>query len=147
MLTDGDQMNEVLEILRYLIYQRRVQVNTTGGGDLHSALHCACLRSAPEIIEFLLSEGAEVHPGDSAGRTPAHLVCYRGLTHYRSLDPSDDALIARDGTHRTALHYAVVSADVALVRHVLDAHKRHPEHRDTYKQLVDAALGGKTRRR
>ncbi|KAL3249339.1 hypothetical protein ABHI18_011651 [Aspergillus niger] len=132
---DGSKLNDTLEIIRYLI-QKGARVNDSGG-NLRSALHKACLSSAPEVIKLLLDAGADTNCKDPVGRTPAHLVCYRGLEHYRALSPSKDALVARDLMHRTALHYAVISGDVDLVEEVLESHKQHPDYQDTYMELVD----------
>ncbi|GKZ32504.1 ankyrin-2 [Aspergillus brasiliensis] len=132
---DGDRSDETVKILDYLV-QKGAHVNSKGG-NLHSTLHRACLSAAPEVIEYLLAAGAEVDCKDSIGRSPVHLVCYRGLEHYQLLHPGDDALVAQDATHRTELHYAVMSGDLDLVRQVVESHKRHPGHKDSYQQLVD----------
>ncbi|PYH75127.1 ankyrin repeat domain-containing protein, partial [Aspergillus vadensis CBS 113365] len=126
---DGSKLEETLEVIRYLIHNG-ARVND-GGGNLRSPLHKACLSSAPEVIKLLLAEGADADYKDSVGRTPAHLVCYRGLEHYRELSPSENALVARDSMGRTALHYAVISGDVELVEEVLEGHKQHPDYQDT----------------
>ncbi|GLB09938.1 hypothetical protein AtubIFM57258_005870 [Aspergillus tubingensis] len=132
---DGSKLEETLEVIRYLIHNG-ARVND-GGGNLQSPLHKACLSSAPEVIKLLLAEGADADCKDSVGRTPAHLVCYRGLEHYRELSPSENALVARDSMGRTALHYAVLSGDVELVEEVLEGHKQHPDYQNTYLELVD----------
>ncbi|KAJ5372520.1 ankyrin repeat-containing domain protein [Penicillium concentricum] len=129
---------ETLKILQYLI-EKGAQVNARGG-DFHTCLHMACFSSTPEVIKFFLTQGAEVDCEDSVGRTPAHIVCYRGQEHYQILNPSTSQLVARDWTQRTALHYAVMSGDLELVQRVLDSHKCDPDHRDTYRQLVDDDL-------
>ncbi|OJJ78089.1 hypothetical protein ASPBRDRAFT_110184, partial [Aspergillus brasiliensis CBS 101740] len=134
-IIDGDHSEKTVKILDYLV-QKGARVNSKGG-NLHSTLHRACLSGAPEVIEYLLAAGAEVDCKDSIGRSPVHLVCYRGLEHYQILYPSDDALVAPDSTHRTALHYAVMSGDLDLVRQVVESHKRHSEHKDSYQQLTD----------
>ncbi|GKZ25114.1 ankyrin-2 [Aspergillus brasiliensis] len=134
-IIDSDHSDETVKIVDYLV-QKGARVNCKGG-NLHSTLHRACLSGAPEVIEYLLAAGAEVDCKDSIGRSPVHLVCYRGLEHYQLLHPRDDALVAPDSTHRTALHYAVMSGDLDLVRQVVESHKRHPDHKDSYQQLVD----------
>ncbi|KAL5334907.1 ankyrin repeat-containing domain protein [Aspergillus crustosus] len=123
-VTSDDRADECIEILQYLV-DKGADVNVPGG-YLKYILNNACLLSKPEVIEFLIAQKAEVDVKGSLGRTPAHLVCYRGIEHYQKLNPSDDALTARDHTNRTALHYAVMSGDVDL----------HPEYQKTYKQLV-----------
>ncbi|EHA19856.1 hypothetical protein ASPNIDRAFT_39283 [Aspergillus niger ATCC 1015] len=150
---DGSKLNDTLEIIRYLI-QKGARVNDSGG-NFRSALHKACLSSAPEVIKLLLDAGADTNCKDPVGRIPAHLVCYRGLEHYRALSPSKDALVARDLMHRTALHYAVISGDVDLVEEVLESHKQHPDYQDTkdmvpmieymVEQGYDLAAKGKAR--
>ncbi|KAJ5520197.1 ankyrin repeat-containing domain protein [Penicillium fimorum] len=135
---DSESPGETLKIIQYLI-QQGAQVNARGG-YLHSCLHTACWKGTPEVIKLVLTQEAEVDSKDSVGRTPAHLVCYQGLEHYRILNPSASQLVARDLTQRTALHYAVMSEDLKLLKQVLDSHKCHPEHRDTYRQLVDGDL-------
>ncbi|GFN17203.1 hypothetical protein AtubIFM55763_004360 [Aspergillus tubingensis] len=132
---DGSKLNDTLEVIRYLIHNG-ARVND-GGGNLRSPLHKACLSSAPEVIKLLLAEGADADCKDSVERTPAHLVCYRGLEHYHALSPSENALVARDSMGRTALHYAVISGVVELVEEVLEGHKQHPDYQDTYLGLVD----------
>ncbi|KAL4880131.1 ankyrin repeat-containing domain protein [Aspergillus karnatakaensis] len=132
---DNDEPDATFRILQHLI-DKGAQINTSGG-YLGPTLNHACFRSTPEVIEFLIRQNADITGKDSLDRNAAHLVCYRSLGHYQTLNPSDDALVARDRTNRTALHYAVMSCDLELVKTVLASHKKHPEHRQNYIDLVD----------
>ncbi|GLA06723.1 ankyrin-2 [Aspergillus niger] len=132
---DSSKLNNTLEIIQYLI-QKGARVNDSGG-NLRSALYKIYLSSAPEVIKLFLDAGADTNYKNLVGRTPAHLVCYQGLEHYRALSPSKDILIARDLVHRTALPYTMISRDVDLVEKILESHKQHPNYQNTYMELVD----------
>ncbi|KAI9043102.1 uncharacterized protein KD926_004605 [Aspergillus affinis] len=90
-----------------------------------------------EILQCLIEKGAQVNAEGGTLYSALHAACLQSTPRAIELLISEGVNVdAKDS--RTALHYAVVSGDVDLTRQVLDSHKRHPEHRDTYRQLVDA---------
>jgi ankyrin repeat protein len=108
------------QMIEFLI-QVGANVNKKGG-KLGYPLHAACLRSTPGIIKFLIEKGADIPVEDVMGRNPAQLASLRTTEHVELFDAEEYRRLfsERDALGRTALHYAVVSGRLDLVKRVYD---------------------------
>ncbi len=105
-------------VVRYLVEEAKANLNLASpfwGG----ALHVACLTSAPETMRLLLDHGAVVDTKDHVDRTPLHFALYRTREHVDLLLGKGLSLDAVDILGRNALHMAVLSGRLDLVRFVL----------------------------
>jgi ankyrin repeat protein len=87
-------------------------------------LHHAAVAGQEETVVFLLSKGARASTRDSGGETPFMSACRGGRIGvvrllFQQLGPH--ALIERDDTRATALHYAAYQGREEMVRFLLFA--------------------------
>ena len=116
--------------------------------DVHSrdgwkrtALHIACERGHPRIVEQLLEQGAETDVIDNRHRTPLHYAAINGnVKIMRRLLQCDDVPIEFiDGRKRTALDYAAEGGHEKVVGLLLEEAGADPDFDDS---LTIAAAGG-----
>ncbi|KAJ0396917.1 hypothetical protein P43SY_000976 [Pythium insidiosum] len=72
-ICDGD-----LELVRRLVDEQGASVNHIDADDGWPVVLWAVKSHRPEILEFLLERGANVHIGDAAGNTALHKAAYLG---------------------------------------------------------------------
>lgn len=123
-LRTGDN-EEQRQIVEYLLDNEhsRAQLNKEGG-IYGWSINVAALMSPLETIQELLNRDADVTLVDSLGRNPAHLASLRTVNHVKLIAtaaPIGSKLFSkRDMFNRTALHYAVGSGRLNVVKEVLD---------------------------
>ena len=92
---------------------KTIDINARGGDLNETLLHCAARNNRTEIVNLLLSKGADVNARDNDNRTPLHWAAYYGNTEIVNLLLSKGADVnARDNENRTALHDAAVWNDI-----------------------------------
>lgn len=61
-----------LDICRYLVIEKRVDVNVKTRSCLSTPLHRACYVGSPQLVELLISHGARPLERDCDAKTPLH---------------------------------------------------------------------------
>lgn len=116
-----------------------------------TALHAAAYQNDVEMLEYLLSIGADLNDRDSAGRTPLHIAAYQGsfdfLKHLVKLERLDCTV--EDARGRTPLehsivggHFGVMNLLACLSKHQKKLLKGSKSIR--WSALHDAAIAGRT---
>lgn len=125
-----DQEEEMKQIIQLLI-EAGAEVNKKGG-KCGYPLHAACLVRAPDTIRFLLDKGAEASTEDIMQWNPAQLVSLRTTEHMNIFDIEEyrSLFSKRDALGRTALHYAVVSGRLDLVKRVYELSGKEANQKD-----------------
>lgn len=117
---ESDESDSKAEVVRYLVEEARAQVNVASeawGGSLF----LACINSSADTVRLLLRHGADAHAKDHIGRTPLHFALYRTLEIVKQLvEEYNASLDDVDVMERHALHFAVVSGRLDVVRYVLE---------------------------
>ncbi|KAJ8126628.1 hypothetical protein O1611_g7010 [Lasiodiplodia mahajangana] len=111
-----------------------------GGADINiqsmlwsGALQIACLTSTVEMVRTLIEQyQANVNVADHAGRTPLHMALYRTCEHVELLLRHGARLDAVDITKRNALHFAVLSGRLDVVKLVLDKNPTFVNEKDAH---------------
>ena len=101
----------LLKVDKHIAYQRSVRWG--------SNLSTACLAGDIEIVKALVALGVNVNNQDRVGRAPIQfaLYCALELVHYLQEQGAD--LSQKDVLKRNALHFAVASGRLEIVRYVL----------------------------
>ncbi|KGO44385.1 Zinc finger, ZZ-type [Penicillium expansum] len=89
------------------------------GRTLGTALHIACCACPPEVLSFLLSNGAKCDTEDAHSRRPIHFAAFRGIEHFKIILEAGADIKVRDGMKRTPLHWAVQRGREEVVRFIL----------------------------
>ncbi|KAL2127765.1 hypothetical protein VTI74DRAFT_10217 [Chaetomium olivicolor] len=91
------------EIIDYLLRERRVDVNATGG-FLGCALNVACCVASLGVVSLLLENGARAdNAEDCMGRRPVHFACFRRSTSKQAAIMPQSAVPTRAKTERQQL--------------------------------------------
>lgn len=116
-----NQTDAQLEILSHLLGNETVNVHQTSSWWV-SNLNMACLMADPNVVKWLIDRGADTNVEDMVGRRPIHFALYRTLDHVKCLlDPVNKTeLFVTDLLQRNALHFAVVSGRLEVVKYILD---------------------------
>ena len=77
------------------------------------------------VVDLLIRRGADVSLRDKIGRWPVQFALYRTIEHVKCLcdrgpDQTSAQLLVKDSMQRNALHFAVVSGRLDLVKYVID---------------------------
>ncbi|KAF3063839.1 Serine/threonine-protein phosphatase 6 regulatory ankyrin repeat subunit B [Daldinia childiae] len=100
------------------------------GGRYGYTINFAFLVCPPEIVQLLLNSGADTDVEDRYGRNPAHLASLRTITHVEKLQSSPQLFQRKDHLGRNALHYAVGSGRLDVVKRVFEICKGDIDVRD-----------------
>ena len=115
--------DERLAVLAYLLNTGKVdkkQSSRRWGNNLNTA----CLMADMEIMKLLINSGVDVNGEDRLGRRPIHFALYQTLVKVEYLRGKGADLFAKDVMQRNALHFAVASGRLDIVKYVL---KEKPE--------------------
>lgn len=122
------------EILSYLLENELADVHQASkwwGGNLNTA----CLMADINVVDLLIGRGADVSLRDKIGRWPVQFALYRSVEFVKRLcnrgpDQSSAQLLVKDAMQRNALHFAVVSGRLDLVRYVITQQKGLAKEKD-----------------
>ncbi|KAH8120877.1 ankyrin repeat-containing domain protein [Trichoderma asperelloides] len=111
--------DEKYRIIEYLLRRKEL--------DLHQSvpwwggyLGLACLCGSLSLLSTLTAkDSTKVNEADKIGRRPIHFALYRTLDHVKYLLRTGAAIEGTDRMKRNALHFAVVSGRLDIVRYVL----------------------------
>ncbi|KAL9121475.1 MAG: hypothetical protein Q9187_001966 [Circinaria calcarea] len=117
------------DLLSYLLENEMVDVQQTSS-LWGSNLNTACLMTDPSIVDLLIKRGADVNVEDNIGRRPIHFALYRTLDHVKCLRDQGAELLVTDVMQRNALHFAVISGQLDIVKYVLDEQPGLAKERD-----------------
>ncbi|KAI1288065.1 hypothetical protein F5Y03DRAFT_401842 [Xylaria venustula] len=127
-----ENTDEKQTIINYLLEEGSGEVNirTMFWGN---ALQAACLTSTVETVRMLIDQhGSDVNVKDNVGRTPLHIALYRTREYVELLRNRGADLDDVDITQRTALHFAVLSGRLDVVKLVLDQRPEFVNHKDVH---------------
>jgi len=119
------------EMARILL-EYGADINRRSGCQLETALHRAVIQDNWELVELLISRGADVNAKDSNGETPLH--CAAGaarIAMFRLFLQKGADMDIEDFSQRTALHHAAASASAKMVRFLIDK-SADPNARDKH---------------
>jgi ankyrin repeat protein len=116
---DNGTNDENLAVLAYLLNTGKVdkkQSSRRWGNNLNTA----CLVADMKIMKLLINSGVDVNGEDRLGRRPIHFALYRTLEQVEYLRGRGADLFAKDVMQRNALHFAVASGRLDIVKYVLN---------------------------
>lgn len=118
-------------IIHYLLEEAHADINITSP-FWYGALHVACLNSTPEIMQLLIDKGDAlgVDFPDRVGRTPLHFSLYRSPEHINVLLKYNPDWTAVDAIRRNAMHFAVLSGRLDVVKLVMEKWQEYVEQED-----------------
>jgi ankyrin repeat protein len=117
---------ERLGIVKSMIEQG-IDVNMEGGWNSATPLHAAASRRSMEVVQYLISKGANVNATDKDGDTPLHNAHWIDMIQYLMLQGADVNARGRYGRtplHVTARHYHRIGLLEYLVTHGADVHAK-----------------------
>jgi ankyrin repeat protein len=108
-------------IIEYLLGNEycKAEINRESG-QYGYAINVACLFSSAATVELLIDKEADINVNDDVGRNPAQLASLRTLDHVSLLSKHPWLFKSPDKMGRTAIHYAVASGDIKVVRRVFE---------------------------
>jgi ankyrin repeat protein len=88
--------------------------------------------AGPDTIKFLIDKGAEISVENKMCWNPAQLVSFRATEHVELFDTEEyrSLFSKRDALGRTALHYAVVSGRLDIVRRIYELYGKEVDQKD-----------------
>lgn len=113
---------EVRNLLREGADANAYFVQDEGFGDRleYSALHIAARNGRADVLELLISHGAEVDVPDEGGYTPLHTAAWRGtVATMQALVEAGADVNIRSGYGNTVLHNAMQSTPMKTVEYAL----------------------------
>ena len=107
------------ETVRYLVGLREVDVNHQDSDD-KTALHCAVEEKYTEIVQLLITAGADMDTKDNEGRSPLHdACCFGALDIVKMLVEAGAGVRATDNQGDTCLTIAAYSGHADIVRYLV----------------------------
>lgn len=113
---------EKQEMVSYLL-EAGAKVASDEHAQAENPMQMASLACSADLIKLIIQHGADTEQQDHIGRKPIHLACYNSLEALEALNPSDQGFAARDKLGRVPLHFAVLSGQLDLLKHVLEKSK------------------------
>jgi ankyrin repeat protein len=110
---------ELQKVIICLLLNAKADINKRSG-RFGYAINLAFLLNSPQCIELLLPFNPNLQIEDALGRNPAHMASLRTLAHVELLRDSPALFSQKDILGRNALHYAVGSGRLDVVKRVLD---------------------------
>lgn len=101
-----------------LLLNAKADINKRSG-RFGYAINLAFLLNSLQCIELLLPFNPNFEVQDELGRNPAHMASLRTLAHVELLRDSPTLFVQKDILGRNALHYAVGSGRLDVVKRVL----------------------------
>lgn len=102
-------LNGNLEIVRYLLKQDTINVNTPSTEQKLTPLHQAAFHGKLSCIKELLRSGADISPKTSNNSTPLHMAALKNHSEVIELLLQYGAIASEKDNHqRTALHYTCI---------------------------------------
>lgn len=112
-----------ISTIEELIKSGEIEVNAPGAQD-RTALHRACGSNQLEVVQLLLTLGAEKDKVDKAGRTPLHWASIGGhcdvVEHLLSIQVKVNE---QTGSGQTVLHSAVDGDKLDVVKALIECHE------------------------
>jgi ankyrin repeat protein len=105
---DNDLDDESTELVQYLLEQGADP--NIRGGELSYAISFACFRGSTQVLDLLLSHGAEINVGDEIGRLPVHFASLSGKLE--TIIDAGGEVNALDKLGRSPLHWAAASGNL-----------------------------------
>ena len=105
--------------VQYLIENLNFDINLKGFLD-RTPLHYACLYGHHNIVEYLISKGANIEAKEINGKTPLHYACENGyLRLVKTLVPKGANIEATSNDGYTPLHLASLNGENRIVSYLL----------------------------
>ena len=108
---------DLLPMVKYLIEQQNVDIETKGYNE-KTPLHYAWERGHLQIVEYLISKGANVEAKDKDGKYAIHFACMKGhLPIVKYLISTDASVDLKEKWERTPLHLSVLFGHADIVKY------------------------------
>lgn len=108
--------NETVRILRLLL-ESGADIHLPGGLLGYSIL-AASMASSAAVARWLLDQGASPDVEDRMGRKSVHHASSNSIATLNAIGPAQDSFAVKDKCGRVALHYAAMTGQLDLVKHV-----------------------------
>jgi ankyrin repeat protein len=124
-LKNGKNYDEEKErMIRFLVEEKGasiVRAPTAESPQYSYPVHVAVGICSVPVIQLFLDRGArsQLYEADWLGCQGIHMACYNSLDAVKTLQAPAEAFTARDKFGRLPIHYAVLTGDLGLVKHVL----------------------------
>ena len=110
-----------MQTVKYLVELQKVDVNTKGNNDM-TPLHWACSIGSFPLVQYLISQGAEVNAQDVELNTPIHIATEKGflqIVEYLASNGAD--LTLRNQKGDTPIHIAAMIEDnIQIVQYLIE---------------------------
>ncbi|KAI0468788.1 ankyrin repeat-containing domain protein [Xylaria cf. heliscus] len=111
---------EQKQLIEYLLHNEHSKAQINGeGGRYGTAINAASLMSSVTVVRTLLSNGADINLTDAIERNPAQMASLRTVEMIDLYVDKPSLFSQQDVLGRSALHYAVGSGRLPVVKKVL----------------------------
>ena len=113
--------------------------------EQRTPLHYAAEHGYPEIVRFLLSQGARNSTRDNIGATPAHYAAQFSVECLKIIFEESKITEVNDNENRSCLMWAVCSGNIDVINYLIqreDTPKRAARDKHGYTALHLAAMVG-----
>ncbi|GAB1317000.1 Ankyrin repeat-containing domain protein [Madurella fahalii] len=124
----GINPDPIADVVRYLL-EHGADVNGRGG-LFGYPINAAALCSSLQIIDLLLSKGAQVGVRDAMGRSPIHFAATNSVDVFQAIVDAGGNIKACDALGRTPLHWAARPGRLGVVKHILSLLDAEDEEHD-----------------
>ncbi|KAI0099739.1 ankyrin repeat-containing domain protein [Nemania sp. FL0031] len=117
----GGSDKEQKELIEYLLHNEHSKAHINGrGGQYSTAIIAASLMSSATVVRMLLTNRPDVSCTDTANRNPAQMASLRTVDMVELYVDKPKLFRREDRLGRKALHYAVGSGRLGVVKKVLE---------------------------
>ena len=116
---DAARYGSVNEV-KYCVEKSDFDINLFDDEDILTPLHHAAISNSVEVVQFLISQGSNIHARNFDDDTPLHLAAYTNSVEVIKYLISQGSSIHAENKHgHTPLHMAAYRNSVEVVEHLI----------------------------